>query len=105
MGELHNLPNQFFRALRKAANVVSGRREQLSLSIYVAFDGPLDQYYMRSPNELFSRKVEVPRVNTENLVVLEQHVACAAAELPLVPSIDTHYFGWVCLQTLSHFDA
>jgi DEAD/DEAH box helicase domain-containing protein len=50
---------------------------------------------MRSPEALFSRKVEVPRVNTENLVVLEQHLACAAAELPLVPSIDAPYFGEV----------
>lgn len=36
----------------------AGRREQHSLSIYVAFDGPLDQHFMRHPNELFARPIE-----------------------------------------------
>ncbi len=36
----------------------AGRREQASLALYVAFDGPLDQFFMRRPAELFGRPVE-----------------------------------------------
>jgi DEAD/DEAH box helicase domain-containing protein len=36
----------------------AGRREQASLSVYVAFDGPLDQHFMRHPGDLFGRPVE-----------------------------------------------
>lgn len=63
--------------------------------MYVAFDGPLDQFYMRQPAALFSRDVETPRVNPGNMVLLGQHLACAAAELPVVPAIDARYFGTV----------
>lgn len=40
----------------------AGRREQPSLSIYVGFDGPLDQHFMRHPHELFSKPVEAAQV-------------------------------------------
>ena len=36
----------------------AGRREQQALSILVAFDGPLDQYFMRHPKRLFERPLE-----------------------------------------------
>eukprot|EP00798_Chlamydomonas_sp_ICE-L_P008044 gene8044-1278_t len=36
----------------------AGRREQPSLSLYVAFDGPLDQYFMSHPKELFALSTE-----------------------------------------------
>lgn len=42
----------------------AGRREQRSMSIYVAFDGPLDQYFMRHPDQLFSRAIESAQVCT-----------------------------------------
>ena len=31
----------------------AGRRERKALSIYVAFDGALDQYFMKNPEKLF----------------------------------------------------
>ena len=70
----------------------------MSLAIYVAFDGPLDQYYMRDPHRLFSAAIETPQVDPQNAVLLEQHVTCAAAELPLVPAIDVQFFGEVRLR-------
>lgn len=66
------------------------------MAIYVGFDGPLDQFYMRSPARLFQAQVEAPRIDPSNAVLLEQHVACAAAELPVVLPLDEHYFGAVC---------
>ncbi len=46
------------RRLVVAAAGRAGRREQSSVSIYVAFDSPLDQYMMAHPDHLFRRPVE-----------------------------------------------
>ena len=51
----------------------AGRREQPSASIYVAFDGPTDQYFFRNPEQLFGRPVEkaqVPLAATLRLLCL-----------------------------------
>ncbi len=40
----------------------AGRREQPSVSIYIGFDGPLDQFFMHQPENLFSRPVENAQV-------------------------------------------
>ena len=32
------------------------------MSIYVAFDGPLDQYFMTYPRQLFDRPIEAAHV-------------------------------------------
>lgn len=79
----------------KACRRHAGRREQTSLSIYVAFDGPLDQHFMRNPHKLFSRAIETPRVDPHNEVLLQQHLVCASVELPLVPALDQRFFGAV----------
>jgi ATP-dependent helicase YprA (DUF1998 family) len=65
------------------------------VSVYVAFDGPLDQYFMRSPRQLFDRRIETPQVDPSNRVLLAQHLVCAATELPLVKNLDERYFGEV----------
>lgn len=40
----------------------SGRREQPSVSIYIGFDGPLDQFFMHQPENLFTRPIETAQV-------------------------------------------
>lgn len=80
--------------------VLAGRREQTSLSIYVAFDGPLDQHFMRRPSKLFGATVETPQVDPSNLILLQQHVVCASVELPLVPYLDQAFFGQVRCNSL-----
>lgn len=40
----------------------AGRREQPSLSIYIGFDGPLDQFFMHQPENLFTRPIETAQV-------------------------------------------
>jgi hypothetical protein len=51
---------------------------------------------MRCPQKLFGATVETPQVDPSNLILLQQHVVCAAVELPLVPRIDESFFGTVC---------
>ncbi|XP_024970556.1 uncharacterized protein LOC112509694 isoform X2 [Cynara cardunculus var. scolymus] len=71
----------------------SGRREQPSLAIYVAFEGPLDQYFMKYPQKLFRGPIECCHVDAKNPQVLEQHLICASLEHPLSVLHDEKYFG------------
>lgn len=41
----------------------AGRRSQASASLYVAFDGPLDQHFMTHPHALFARPIECVQVS------------------------------------------
>lgn len=71
----------------------SGRRAKQSLAIYVAFEGPLDQYFMKFPHKLFGKPIEHCQVDSHNHKVLGQHLACAAYEHPLCLQYDDNHFG------------
>ncbi|EPS62961.1 hypothetical protein M569_11825, partial [Genlisea aurea] len=71
----------------------SGRRGNQSIAIYVAFEGPLDQYFMKFPAKLFNCPIEYCHVDTDNDQVLQQHLSCAAFEYPLSLLHDEKYFG------------
>lgn len=71
----------------------AGRRDRQSLSIYVAFDGPLDQYFMSNPERLFDRDIEAAHIDISNYRISEAHCACAAKEIPLEYSVDDSIFG------------
>ncbi|PON82996.1 UBQ, helicase-c and DEAD-like helicase domain-containing protein [Trema orientale] len=71
----------------------AGRRGRHSLAIYVAFNGPLDQYFMKNPRKLFGSPIECCHIDSQNHQVLEQHLACAALEHPLSLIYDEKYFG------------
>ncbi|KAG9443551.1 hypothetical protein H6P81_014891 [Aristolochia fimbriata] len=71
----------------------SGRRERPSIAVYIAFGGPLDQYYMKYPQKLFGSPIEHCQIDSHNKQVLEQHLSCAALELPLCLQHDERYFG------------
>ncbi|CAA2984498.1 ATP-dependent helicase hrq1 isoform X1 [Olea europaea subsp. europaea] len=71
----------------------SGRREKPSLSIYVAFEGPLDQFFMKFPQKLFRGPIECCHIDAKNEQVLEQHLVCASLEHPLSMLHDKKYFG------------
>ncbi|WIA32171.1 hypothetical protein OEZ86_003020 [Tetradesmus obliquus] len=76
----------------------AGRRSQASASLYVAFDGPLDQHFMTHPHALFARPIECVQLDPCNAIVLNSHLVCAAKELPLLPSEDGPLFGETQLQ-------
>ncbi|KAJ3044878.1 hypothetical protein HDV00_000160 [Rhizophlyctis rosea] len=72
----------------------AGRRERDSVSILVADgDNALDQFYMKEPENLFNTEVELSGVELENELVLEAHLQCAAAEVPVRVEEDVAWFG------------
>lgn len=48
----------------------SGRRGKQSLAVYVALEGPLDQYFMKFPQKLFGSPIECCQVDAHNQQVL-----------------------------------
>ena len=71
----------------------AGRREQPSVSVYVGWEGPLDQYFLKNPEKLFGRPIEAALVDVVNGSALDGHVTCAALECPLSVDLDAPYFG------------
>jgi DEAD/DEAH box helicase domain-containing protein len=60
----------------------AGRRGH-GLAVLVASEDALDQYFMREPRALLSRRVEAAILDHENQRVLDGHVRAAAFEAPL----------------------
>lgn len=60
----------------------AGRRQGESLAILVASSSPLDQYIIQHPDYFFGSSPETARINPDNLVILIDHIKCAAFELP-----------------------
>jgi len=60
----------------------AGRRDH-GLTVLVASEDALDQYFMREPQTLLGRRVEAAILDHENPRVLDGHVAAAAFEAPL----------------------
>ncbi|MBZ0269927.1 DEAD/DEAH box helicase, partial [bacterium] len=61
----------------------AGRGREESVTFFVAYDDPIDQYLMRHPEYLFSQPVESAIIDPENPYILSGHLQCAAFELPL----------------------
>jgi len=70
----------------------AGRRSDESLVMLVAYDDPIDQYFMRHPRYLFGESVEEAIIEPENKYILASHLGCAAFELPLAEA-DQERFG------------
>ncbi|SFA99057.1 MULTISPECIES: DEAD/DEAH box helicase [unclassified Bacillus (in: firmicutes)] len=60
----------------------AGRRHGEALVILVASSSPLDQYIIQNPDYFFTRSPETARINPDNLIILVDHLKCAAYELP-----------------------
>ncbi len=69
-----------------------GRSQGHSLAALVAQDDPLDQFYMRHPDQFFARPHEHARVALDNPYILRDQLRCAAFELPLHDA-DALWFG------------
>ena len=61
----------------------SGRAQSAALSVLIARDHAVDQFYMQNPEEFFKAPYESARISTTNPRVLEQHLRCASKEIPL----------------------
>ncbi len=69
----------------------AGRKARPALTVFVAYQDKLDQYFMNNPNELFSRGFEHAIIDLKNPYIYSGHLLCAAAELPLTNN-DKNFF-------------
>ena len=60
----------------------AGRRQQASLGVLVASSQPLDQYVVRHPEFFDAAPPEQARIAPDQLLILLDHIRCAAFELP-----------------------
>ncbi len=61
----------------------AGRRQGTSAVVLVASSAPLDQFMVQNSEYFFGRSPEHGYVNPDNLLILLNHLKCAAFELPL----------------------
>jgi DEAD/DEAH box helicase domain-containing protein len=60
----------------------AGRRQRPSLGVLIATSQPLDQYIIRNPAFFLGSSPEHARIDPDQLLILLDHVRCAAFELP-----------------------
>ncbi len=60
-----------------------GRGPRNSATILIGQEDALDQHFMRHPEDFFARSPEAAVLNPMNISIMEQHLHCCAAELPL----------------------
>ncbi|HEX7063634.1 MAG TPA: DEAD/DEAH box helicase [Bacillales bacterium] len=60
----------------------AGRRQGEAVIFLVASSSALDQYMIQNPDYFFTRTPERARINPNNLIILVDHLKCAAYELP-----------------------
>lgn len=60
----------------------AGRQREDSLALLIATANPLDQFLAHHPDYFFERSPEQALINPDNLLILLQHLRCAAFELP-----------------------
>ncbi len=81
-----------------------GRGDRESLTVLLAHQDALDQYFIRNPQALFSSKYEGAVVDPRNIPILKNHLVCAAAELPLL-SPEEEPFSEVMRQAVQQLEA
>jgi len=74
-------PGSVMATWQRSGRVGRGLRE--SATILVAAEDALDQHFMRSPEDFFTRKAENGALNPYNSKISRQHIHCAAAEIVL----------------------
>jgi DEAD/DEAH box helicase domain-containing protein len=60
----------------------AGRGEEHSLAVLVTTADPLDQFLAHHPEYFFQRSPEQALINPDNLLIVLNHLRCAAFELP-----------------------
>ena len=78
----------------------SGRRSGESLAVMIANSEPLNQYIISNPDYFFGRTPERAQINSDNLIILTNHVRCAAFELPFHSG---EQFGRDNIDEILHF--
>ncbi len=81
-----------------------GRRGKSSLVIQIARSEPVDQFLVHHPEFLFEAPRERLGVDPDNLVLLSEHVKCAAFELPFRASQEADEDGAEVLEHEAEFE-
>jgi len=69
----------------------AGRTNADSIVTLVAFQNPLDQYFMKHPDDFFGRPHENAIIDLHNQYISLGHIMCASSELPISQS-DKQFF-------------
>jgi DEAD/DEAH box helicase domain-containing protein len=77
----------------------AGRTTADSLVTLVAFQNPLDQYFMKHPTAFFGRSHEQAIIDLHNQYISLGHIMCAAAESPITEE-DHKFFPDVLAESL-----
>ena len=77
---LAGYPGSIASALQRAGR--AGRRQEGATVIMVTRSEPADQYIARNPDFFFGRSPEHARIEPNNLLIVSDHIKCAAFELP-----------------------
>lgn len=78
---LAGYPGSIVATWQRAGRV--GRSMRRSAIIMLAQEDALDQHFMRVPDDFFRRSPEAAVLNPQNNVIMDQHLHCCAAELPI----------------------
>ena len=82
----------------------AGRSSSDSLVTLVAFQNPLDQYFMKHPDDFFGRPHEQAIIDLHNQYISLGHIMCASSELPITEA-DKQFFPELLsesIQALEH---
>ena len=60
----------------------AGRRGKSAIGIFIGRSDPLDQFLMQNPDYFYGQSPEHARMNPDNVMLLVDHIKCAAFELP-----------------------
>ncbi|MCW4000611.1 MAG: DEAD/DEAH box helicase [Candidatus Bathyarchaeota archaeon] len=77
----------------------AGRSRNDSTVTLVAFQNPLDQYFMKHPKDFFDRPHEQAIIDLHNRQITSGHIMCAAEELPLTDE-DQKFFPEVYKESI-----
>ncbi len=77
---LNGYPGSVAGALQRFGRV--GRRQRTALGVLVASSNLLDQYLARHPEFFLGASPEHARIDPDQLLILMDHIRCAAFELP-----------------------
>ena len=70
----------------------AGRGIEESVAVLVAFQNPLDQYFMKHPQVFFDKSHEEAVIDLSNPYIVSGHLMCAASELPIQLEEDGKYW-------------
>ena len=90
---LNGYPGSVAGALQRFGR--AGRRQRTAVGVLVCTSDPLDQYLARHPEFFLGASPEHARIDPDQLLILMDHIRCAAFELPFV---DGETFGGVKLD-------